>query len=199
MYWLLPPVVGQKVILNPEGGNFEEYNHRQAKGDAGYIVRLDFDLNETEWALHSEKDKKHSIALQIIWENGHENTYRLPDVLPIYEDMKDLHVIETSNGDIRGTSEEIEAKLDDMIIKKRSHVYRHIKFDKTYRDNVFRKVLYNYNSIINGQGVTEERQSAIELLASLGYTEPLEPSTEVKRNRILKVKQEQQEAVDFEF
>lgn len=134
--WEQPPVIGYKVILNPEGIHYEYYI-KQSEGRAGWIIGHDVSESELkEWLKYSEFDRL-KLIVNVEWENGHKNIYRLSDLLPIENGFRDVTTVLFDSGmEVRGFTEEIEEIIDNQIIVKGRKIASRYDYNQKYRDKI---------------------------------------------------------------
>ena len=134
--WEQPPVIGYKVILNPEGERYEHFI-KQSEGGAGWIIGNELKESELkEWLQSSERDRL-NLVVNVEWENGHKNVYRLSDLLPIENGFRDVTTVLFDNGmEVRNFTEEIEEVIDHYVIKRELEVVSRYDYNQKYRDKI---------------------------------------------------------------
>jgi hypothetical protein len=123
---------GQRVILNPEGRNFEGYNN-QAQGNAGYVIShraSDQDLNVI---LTNPNQHIPNWNLEVEWDNGVRNTYKVKDLLKVENNFKSIQEYYLSNGDrIPVLTDKDMQKVDERIIKFGARIRKHRTFTEDW-------------------------------------------------------------------
>lgn len=144
--WDVVPVIGYKVILNPEGGQYHDYRH-QSKDGAGWIVKNNLSNDELKNWIHLSQSTKLRNVVIVQWENGHKNSYQLADLLPIENDFRDVTTVLFDDGyEKRDFTEKIEEMIDYQVIVKGKEIVSRYDYDQAYRDQ-----------ILNPNKSTEER------------------------------------------
>lgn len=132
--WEQPPVIGYKVILNPEGENYHCYRG-QSKDGAGWIIINELNESELKEWSHIGKRERLNVLVNVLWENGHRNIYRLSDLLPIENGFRDVEAVLFDNGDeVRDFAENIEEIIDYKVIVKERRVVNRYRYGQKYRD-----------------------------------------------------------------
>ena len=134
--WEQPPVIGYKVILNPEGRDYE-YFIKQSEGGAGWII--DNGLKESElknWSQSNERERL-SVVVNVEWENGHKNVYRLHDLLPIENGFRDVTTVFLDDGcEVINFTEKIEEIIDHCVIVRGRKIVSRYDYNQEYRDKI---------------------------------------------------------------
>ncbi len=172
--WLLPPHIGKRVILNPEGENYKRYNERQAKGSAGYILSFDYE-EPVRWIKLDETDRR-QVSVRIRWDNGHINSYRLKDVLPVEVEKPSFVNITFKDGDeLIGTMDTLEEEIDRKIIKQGIDIRQKTEINQEYIKSFYTNVFKYYKHCIErGRVIDEFHAKVYEELLRLGYDKPVE-------------------------
>lgn len=130
----VPFLPGERVCLNPETPNYQEYNRRQADGTAGYVIKLE--LNESglkRWRTFDRRDRAQAVC-HVRWDNGNTNSYKFFDLLPVNTPAIDIIVLKLANGaTLRGPTEYVFGEADFYVIKERTTVVSMERFDAPYR------------------------------------------------------------------
>ena len=134
--WEQPPVIGYKVILNPEGKNYGFYI-KQSGGGAGWIVGNGLKESELkEWSQSSERDRL-DVVVSVEWENENKNVYRLSDLLPIENGFRDVTTVLFDDGvEVRNFTEKIEEIIDRQIIVRGRKIVSRYDYNQEYRDKI---------------------------------------------------------------
>lgn len=133
--WEQPPVIGYKVILNPEGEHYQEYRH-QSKDGAGWIIKnniTEYDLKN--WSRQPEHERLRALV-RVKWENKGVGNYRLSDLLPIENGFRDVtHVFFNDGLVLRDFTEELEELIDEKVIVDEKAIIRRLDYNQAYRDH----------------------------------------------------------------
>ena len=134
--WEQPPVIGYKVILDPEGVNYEHYI-KQSEGGAGWII--DNGLKESElkkWSQLSERERLNKVVI-VKWENENENVYCLSGLLPIENGFRDVTTVFFDDGtEARNFTEKIEEIIDHYVIVRGRKIVSRYDYNQEYRDKI---------------------------------------------------------------
>lgn len=141
--WEQPPVIGYKVILNPEGKNYQYFKH-QSGGGAGWIIGHDVSESELkEWSHIPERERMY-VFVNVLWENNNKNLCKLYDLLPIENGFRDVDTVLFEDGyEVRHLKENIEEIIDYNVIVKGRRIVSHRRYGPKYRD----KFLNQDNSV----------------------------------------------------
>lgn len=176
--WILPPLVGQRVILNPEYENYNRYNQRQAKDNAGTVIFSD-ERVEKRWGELS-LSTRNSISISVKWDNGNTYDYRLSALLPIDAPIEIMTTISFEDGSEFVLREsELEEVKDRKIIKEGRLVHRETN-NKGEREEVLKRLSSFYKDYISsGRELSAHHLETWEELIRLGFTgEEQQSSTE---------------------
>lgn len=166
--WILPPILGQVVMVDPGGRDAQNYGDQSGHG-MGYVSSVNTDIRMA-WHRISE-DTKNAQEMRVIWDNGRENVYRIRDLLPFANKYKDLAKYSFNRGDsIFGEVEKLQDKLDRKLIYEGRFLSGHTLYDEKYRHDLFRRFANKYKEIIeSGDAVNEYQMATIEELIRMGY------------------------------
>ena len=137
--WEQPPMIGYKVILNPEGEHYKHYI-KQSEGGAGWII--DNRLKESElkkWSQSNERERL-NVVVNVEWENGKKNIYRLSDLLPIENGFRDVTTVLFDDGcEAINFTEKIEEIIDHYVIVRGRKVVSRYDYNQKYRNKILNK------------------------------------------------------------
>lgn len=164
--WVLPPIMGQKVVLDPSGANYRHYEARQARGTAGYITDVS---NSADWHLWDERKIKQK-QVGVTWENGHTNGYCLADLLPL-DVFKDSGYIRFADGDQVDLSyKELDEYIDHKIIRQGMRITKEVKYDEAYRKKIYIALRNHINVVIEVGEINAHQSNIIGALSDMGYS-----------------------------
>lgn len=132
--WEQPPVIGYKVILNPEGRHYDLYI-KQSEGGAGWIINNQLREDDLkEWSQINESERLKTVV-NVEWENGHRNIYQLSDILPIENGFRDVTTVLFDDGyEERDFTEKIEKIIDNHVIVRERKVVSRYDYNQKYRE-----------------------------------------------------------------
>lgn len=134
--WEIPAFLGTKVILNPEGQNYQDYVQK-SEGGAGWIVTSLGDDDLKCWYKRGPS-RVQGVGVEVQWENGRKYMYNLRDLLPI-DAYRDVACYIFNNGTkIKGfvDSSETSDKVSRYIIEKRQRLEATQLYGEDYRKEI---------------------------------------------------------------
>lgn len=138
----VPYLPGTRVCLNPDAPNYRTYNETQAKGDAGYIVKLDLDATTFHnWRTYSPSTRA-GVDTVVRWDNGHQNVYHFYDLLPVEATPIDVvHIVTRDGNSYYGPPEDTWKRADADVIKHGGKVRSVRVFDEEWRKKILDSML----------------------------------------------------------
>jgi hypothetical protein len=139
--WNIPPIIGQKVMLDPSYAHYADFNRSQARGKDGYILSVN-GMSLTKWLLDASQP-----SVTVIWENGHENHYELKALLPI-DSFKTIERVEFMGGSfLNVVSEKGRDYIAERVIMKNDDIKHYSMFDKEKRLEILRKAEATFQAL----------------------------------------------------
>ena len=166
--WYLPPHKGHRVALNPESPYYERYNRNQARNDKGFILS-DHGNAIRNW-VNRYRDNYDSIEIEVRWDNGHANLYKLRDLLPLTSDeiFYELRFVGGDNTTL--PEKEVEAYLNERLIKNGRQLRSKEVLGFDNKDRAYKTVATDlYNKVTTSGTIDTKDTQLIEALASHGY------------------------------
>lgn len=189
-HWILPPVQGQKVILNPEAPNYERYNRMQAKNRTGIITSVDSG-RMTRWERLNQ-ERRADMLINVTWNEKDRYGYSAYQLLPIDDYADIIHVrFEDGIEKILPVNETTEKYLDEHIIKSGLSLIRKELFDQSYREKVYQHL---YSQLNKRSDISEYHAMMISELNRLGIKAPKSTEESVIEQLI-----DENESIDFTF
>lgn len=169
--WTIPPIVGQKVMLDPSYGHYSDFNRTQAKGSDGYILAID-GMSLTRWLLGAS-----SPGIRVLWENGHMNSYELNALLPI-DAFKIIERVEFKSGHFQQVfNQKTRDYIAERVILKNDDIAHYSMFDKEKRLEILNKAVATYVTLDedkqNKEAVQMRYMATLEEVERTKRTEPV--------------------------
>lgn len=150
--WNIPPIIGQKVMLNPSYAHYQDFNRTQARNRDGYILSVQ-GMDLPKWLVNARRP-----TLTVLWENGHENHYDLDALLPI-DSFKTIERVEFKGGSfLNVVSEKSRNYIAERVIMKNDDIKHYSFFDKEKRLEVLRKAETTFHALHEAEQNNESVQ-----------------------------------------
>ena len=168
--WIIPPIVGQKVTLNPRSSNYNDFRS-QSRGGDGYIVKVDGSVG-AEW-LKGNTD----VAITVVWEKGRTNRYRMDELLAI-DSFKIIERVEFMSSYFHNIlDKQTKDFVEHRVIIDGDDIRHYDTFDKQKRLDVLNDTAEIYSSLSdsyqNNQEVQVRYISTLEEIERTKRTEPV--------------------------
>lgn len=151
--WHIPPIIGQKVMLNPSSSSYEDFNRSQAKGSDGYIISLTA-MSLGKWFINEIR-----LAVSVLWENGNVNSYYMDALLPI-DSFKTVERVEFKSGVFSQVYDERTRNvITNRVIIDGDDVKHYSMFDKEKRLEVLQKAEATYHTLSEERKQKEDVQT----------------------------------------
>lgn len=148
--WYIPPMIGQKVMLNPEHEKYES-DRAITGGVDGYIVALQ---NHNDWMYSGHVDN-----IEVLWENGSRLEYRPNQLLPI-DNYKQIRIIRTSEGIQLPVKNKVYfEKIVNNIIREDERITSDMTYGKEERLNALE---YHHNNYKYASASLQQNEHALE-------------------------------------
>lgn len=166
--WFLPPHKGQRVALDPSAPHYERYNRNQARNDKGIIV-TDYGNTIRNWVNHYFGNHS-NIDVEVRWDNGHANVYKLRDLLPIESEEKFFEVVFVGGDRHELPESKVDAFLNERLIIQGRELRKKEEIGTDNKVRAYKRVATDmYNKVTASGQITAQDTQIIEALASHGY------------------------------
>ncbi len=174
--WTIPPIIGQKVTLNPGHERYSDYNIRQAKGSDGVIIEV---YSSFDWVTIPQSTRD-NITIRVRWQNGHTNSYKLSHLLPLSGSFYKLKRYSFKNeGILFSILEESDNEKAERYIIDEGFKFEISMFDKDKRIEILKKHMKVYDDVIGTIRESDEvlnriNESYAGIAEELAHTERAE-------------------------
>lgn len=166
--WFLPPHKGQRVALDPSAPHYERYNRNQARNDKGIIVS-DHGNTIRNW-VNRYFGNHSNIDIEVRWDNGHANVYKLRDLLPIESEEKFFEVVFVGGDRHELPESKVDAFLNERLIIQGRELRKKEEVGTDNKVRAYKRVATDmYNKVTASGQITAQDTQIIEALASHGY------------------------------
>lgn len=159
--WTIPPLMGQVVI--------------NESGRSGRIVHARSSFFYSDWVMRPD-DYRPNLETIVQWDDTKvRDQVQLRHVFPVHNAFMDSVTVELTDGStLRGTREDIQHTLDELIIEEGHQTIRTLEYNQAYREQCLRVTWDKLQRLIANESVLSEwHGQLLEDLKPFGFGEPI--------------------------